>query len=571
MFFRTLRAFAWIRWRVLVNSLDRTGARDTIERFSLAAEQIGPLIAFAMLVPSAVALAGLGGYAGYWMGKVGAAVTFQAIAILLLIACGMSVVGPLLMPSIERTSAVRLLLLPIPRRTLYVAQAAGAVSDPWVLLAIPVVLAIPIGLALAGAFGASLLVLAAGTLLLVNLVGLTALSTFVLQLIVRDRRRGELVALLLVLLPMIAMLPGLLNMPRSGDERRSERAAAAERRARGDRTIPEWAWEIGERAYHVVPSALFTNAVRTSTNGDTGRSVIPLGGLAAVGLTIHGLGLLTFGRLLDSPLSGSRRQARSVASPAGIRIPGLSRASGAVAYTQLRLAFRTPRGKSIMLSPVLMLGMLMLVMFRGGGAFDMGILSLGNGLAVATFGSAICLLSIVPFAMNQFAIDRAGLTLALLAPLDYTELLIGKAVGNALVIAGPTTAVILMSYLLFRDGSLALWLSLPLGVAATYALVCPGAAALSAIFPRTVDLNSIGRGSNAHGAAALLGLGLFVAAAIPCVLLAALAIGALGRPALTPFLMLVWCGAAIGLSHMLLRLAARIVERRRENLSLVAS
>ena len=42
---RTLRAFAWMRWRVLVNSLERTGARDRLERFSLAVDQLGPIIA----------------------------------------------------------------------------------------------------------------------------------------------------------------------------------------------------------------------------------------------------------------------------------------------------------------------------------------------------------------------------------------------------------------------------------------------------------------------------------------------------------------------------------------------
>ena len=58
-----------------------------------------------------------------------------------------------------------------------------------------------------------------------------------------------------------------------------------------------------------------------------------------------------------------------------------------------------------------------------------------------------------------------------------------------------------------------MWLSLPLALVAATSSLAPGAAALSAIFPRTVDLNSIGRGSNAHGVASLLGLLVFAAAA----------------------------------------------------------
>ena len=64
---RTLRAFAWMRWRVLLNSLERTGARDQLERFSLAIDKLGPIIATILLVPSALGLAGLSAYAGYWL------------------------------------------------------------------------------------------------------------------------------------------------------------------------------------------------------------------------------------------------------------------------------------------------------------------------------------------------------------------------------------------------------------------------------------------------------------------------------------------------------------------------
>src|SRR3982751_225519 len=62
---RIFRAFLWLRWRVLINSLERTGARDTIERFSLATEKLGPIMALVLLVPSSMALAGLGLVAGY--------------------------------------------------------------------------------------------------------------------------------------------------------------------------------------------------------------------------------------------------------------------------------------------------------------------------------------------------------------------------------------------------------------------------------------------------------------------------------------------------------------------------
>ena len=48
-------------------------------------------------------------------------------------------------------------------------------------------------------------------MLILCLIGLSTLSTLLLHLVVRDRRRGELLALLfIVVLPAIGLLPGLL-------------------------------------------------------------------------------------------------------------------------------------------------------------------------------------------------------------------------------------------------------------------------------------------------------------------------------------------------------------------------
>jgi hypothetical protein len=558
---RILRAFAWMRWRVLLNSIERTGARDTVERLSLAVEQVGPIIALALLVPSAVGLAGLGGYAGYWLAGGQPVMTFEALRILLLGACGFAVVGPMLMPSMEPTAVVRLLLLPIPRRTLYAAQAAGALSEPWILIAVPVVAAVPAGLAAGGAGLAALLASAAGLLLVVCLIGLSTLSTLVLHLMVRDRRRGELLALLfIVLVPAVALLPGLLLTPErdAGDGQRNSTP------------LPAWVTRTADVAYAVVPSELFARATRSAAQPAPGGAVLPLIALAASGALLHAVGILTFARLLDAPSTGARRRIATSAESTNIRLPFLSRGAAAVAQAQVRLALRTPRGRSILLSPLVVFVLFTVVMHRQG-EMDLGFVNLTDGLTLAAFGAAVCLLAILPFAMNQFAIDRSGLTLALLSPLGTRELLAGKAVGNGLIAGGPALVVVLVAFMVFPGGSPALWLSLPPALVATYALAAPGAAALSAIFPRTVDLNSIGRGSNAHGLAGLLGLLIFVAAALPGALIVVLTLGLLHRPGLTPAVMLAWCGVAVFFSRVLFGGVAVLFDQRRENLGMVAS
>jgi len=568
---RILRAFAWLRWRVLMNSLERTGARDTLERLSLAVEQIGPLVALGLLVPSAAGLAVLGGYTGYMLPEHARLLPFNAIRILLAIACGLCLVGPMLMPAMERTSAVRLLLLPIPRRTLYVAQAAGALSDPWVLLAVPLLLGVPAGLAMSGAIPAAFLSLAAGMLLLVFLVGLSALATFVLHLLVRDRRRGELLTLVfIVVLPMLGLLPMLTASQQTRSERLAERSARAERLSRGEETVSERAARLARGAYALLPSELYATATRAPATRHGSGAIVPVTALVILAGVVHSFGMLAFGRLLDSPASGARRHAASAASSWTLRVPGLARASAAVAQAQVRLAMRTPRGRSILISPVIIFVGLAVLMARSEGNVDLGAIKLAGGLGLAAFGAAFCLLSILPIAMNQFAIDRAGLTLALLSPISTRELLVGKAIGNAMIVGGPALFCMAFAYAVFHEGRLALWVSIPLGLLATYALVAPGAAALSAIFPRNVDLNSIGRGSNAHGAAGLLGLLLFVAAGLPAVLLALLSLVFLERPQLTPVLLTVWCVVALALSRLLFVPVALMFDTRKENLALVA-
>ncbi len=554
-----------MRWRVLVNSIERTGARDTVERFSLAIEQIGPLVALALFVPSASALAGLAGYAGYALGSSAETpVTLEVLRYLLLAGVALTIVGPILLPAGERTNAVRLLLLPIPRPVLYVAQAASALADPWILLAIPIVVALPVGLAIAGALGASLVALVAGGLFLIGLLGISSLATSVMHLLVRDRRRGELLAVLfMVVLPALAIVPGAMRDEerRSGQSERSSRTRTE--------SVPSWVRATGTTAIRLAPSELYRGAL---VDADAGKlsATTPVVALLASGVVLHGLGLFAFGRLLGSPGSSGARRTAGNTSRRAITLPGVSSGASAVAVSQVRLALRTPRGRSILLSPLAVFVMFSILMRRGGGEMEFGFVDLNGGLALAVFASAVCLLSILPFAMNQFAIDRAGLTLQLLSPLRDTDILIGKAVGNGLIVSVPATVCVAVAYALFPSDPPALWISVPLGALGTYILTTPASAALSSIFPRAVDLNSIGRGSNAHGVAALLGMASFVAGAAPPVLLTLVATSVLGRPRLAPLLLLIWCAIATLIAWLLFLPVAALFNRRRENLGLVA-
>jgi hypothetical protein len=551
-----------MRWRILVNSMERTGARDTVERFSLAIEQLGPIMAIALMIPSAVALAGLAGYSGHALASDDPApLTFEALRYMMLAASVLAVVGPMLLPIGERTNPVRLLLLPIPRNTLYISQAAATFADPWALLLIPIVLALPVGLAAGGAFGAALTALAGGVLMLAAVIGLSSLATSMIHLAVRDRRRGELLTLgVILIIPLLGMLPSVLGGSHRGGSEDTDAGAAG---------VPAWAVYAAKRAFASTPSELYVASTRAAVSHDVVRAAAPVIALGAIAVGLHGLGLLAFGRVLDSPASSGARRGTTMRGGRGWRLPGLSPGASAVALAQLRLAMRTPRGRSIFLSPLVVFVMLAWMMRRTASGLEFGIMSLQSGVSLASFGSFLSLLSILPLAMNQFAIDRAGLTLALLSPLSDRDYLKGKAVGNGLIAIVPAMFCVLAAAVAVPGGSAALWLCVPLPLLSTYTLDAPVAAILSAIFPRAVDLNSIGRGSNAHGAAALLGLGAFLAAGFPSVVLSFLATRVLHQPVLAPVFLAAWCLVAAVIGHLLFIPTRRIFAARRENLGLV--
>jgi hypothetical protein len=121
--------------------------------------------------------------------------------------------------------------------------------------------------------------------------------------------------------------------------------------------------------------------------------------------------------------------------------------------------------------------------------------------------------------------------------------------------------------ILLPGGTLAVWLTVPLALCATLLLLAPAAAALSALFPRTVDLNSIGRKSNAHGAATFLGMLVCGFAGGAAGTLVLIANRLLDRGSLAPVLMLAWCALCFVLARLLFVPVRRLLASRRENLA----
>src|SRR5262249_58154484 len=81
---------------------------------------------------------------------------------------------------------------------------------------------------------------------------------------------------------------------------------------------------------------------------------VPLASLGLAAFLVQALGFAAFVRLLDMPVSLGTRRAGALGGLWDRVIPGLSPGASAVAFTQLRLALRTPRGRAPIGTPILM-------------------------------------------------------------------------------------------------------------------------------------------------------------------------------------------------------------------------
>lgn len=555
---RIFRAFFWMRWRVLVNSLERTGSRDMIERFSMAAGKLGPIMTMILLVPSGIGMFVLGIAAGLGTATGSMFMPMEALRYLTFIGIALTLLGPIVLPTRDAGSVTRLLLLPIPRTALYMAQVAGALADPWTALMTANLIGVVVGMAVGLSAAGTVVALAAGTGFVLFLLGLASLASSVIHLLLRDRRRGDLVMLLLVLvIPIVAIAPQFFLQEQRLATRKMTRA---ERQARP----PSPTERALMRVLPLVPSEMYYQAAKNAPAPKD--AAVPLAGLAVAALGIQLAGYAAYRRVLDLPANQAIRRAGSFGGLWNRIIPGLSPAASAVALTQLRLALRSPRGRATIGSPLLMPLVLAGLGYNRGGLPIPGLQG-HYGLALAAMGCYAAILGLIPLSMNQFAIDKAGFTRYMLSPFGVEDLVRGKAVGNALIAAGPIVFCFVAPPLFLPGGRLALWTALALSLVATFVLLAPAAAALSAVFPKTVDLNSIGSASNAHQGATLLGMLAFVLSAAPSALLAFLAIGWLRRPELAPLFLLAWCALACAISYLLFIPVRRLVASRFETLA----
>ncbi len=566
---RVLRAFMWLRWRVFVNSLGRSGSRDALERISLLLDKVVPLIFSLMMVPAAIAMGVFGALAGRALALGATDSPFPLIVrIALGVAVAMALLGPLVVGSGNEASPVRMLLLPASQRTLYVAQFSSALSSPWALIVVPLLLSVPVGLAAGGALGAAVVAVIAGIVLLAAFLGLSSLSGTLLQLVMRNRRRAEALALIAIIAgPAIGLT---LSNAAAGRDRRTTNSSDAPgaRQERRARPVPAWVVQAQRGAALALPSEQYRTSVVAAAGGKRRAAFQSLGLLATGMLLLHAAGIPAFRWLLTSPANTGPRRATSPAYAAAA-IPLVGPRVSAVALSHLRLLVRSTRGRSIVLSPLVLVLVFGVLMLRNGDQSRLAAMPIGGGLSLAVIGLTTLTLGLLQVAANQFGVDPAGCRRLLLSPLPTDDVLRGKALGTLLAGAAAGFVILAIAFAFAPGGSPALWLALPLGFIAMHLVGAPVAAMLAASLPRKANLGTLGSQGNANGLAMWLALMAYFAAALPPAALTAVAMLVLDRPMLAPVLLLAWCGLAVVIARVLFVAARFTLDQRRENLALL--
>jgi len=563
----TLRAFMWLRWRLLANALRGGQRRDRLEQISRILAMFAPVIFVALSLGSVLLLS----VAGYWAGHAIATERPEAREVLLIVRIALAVLTAVVVffafwtPSQSSLSRyTRLLLLPVSARTLHLVEFVSSLADPWIVFVAPGLMTFAVGLAVGGKVGTALVAAVAGLVLLVVFAGIGSLISFGITWLFRSRRRSELFTLIFVMaLALLSLVPAMLS-GRLGNERREALVAGREQPDEAEQ------WQRWLTWTQVLPSEIYGRAVSNRLAGRrvaAGAAVGLLAGQAAVFFLASGL---VHRRMIGGVEGDRSRRAEGARPVRHWRVPLLGPAASAVAVAQVRTAMRSVRGRLSILLPGPLLAALTVVLSRMPAEESFAAAVTAHGHLLFGTGVLISIYSFQVFSLNLFGTDRAGLTMQFLQPISHVELARGKLAGLAMVIGATAGLCLVAALAAAPGGDPLLWVAVLAGGAATYLWLMPVFIWLSALFPVAADLSKTGSAGNPHGLTMFVGMVVVAVAALPVVAVVLAAQYWFRNPIVAVVAMGVWLVLALAVSVPLVSIAARTIVLRRENLAVVA-
>ncbi len=471
-----LRAFVWLRWRLLQNQWRRAGAINAVLMTIVA---VGALVT---VIPTFIGCFMLGIYV---IPKATPAQLMYAWDVILLIFLFFWFIG--VISELQRSEPLALskfLHLPVSVKGAFLINYVSSLFRLSLISFVPAMLAYSLALVWTkGVVMVPVLPAVAGFLLMVT--GLTyQFQGWIASLASNPRRRRTVIVVSTILFALIVQSPNLVNLhapwgaPGRADRSRAlldelaklNRAAkagefdAAEyiRRQKialdeskvaawdADRASQQRQAEIIRLANMVLPIGWLPIGVMAMAEGHLVPSI-----LGVLGMTLIGSASLwrayrtTLGLYSGQSSNMVGRTAPVVALPVTPRkpgtllleahIPGLSEPASAVALGGFRSLVRSPEAKMMLLSPLIMIPIFGSMLWRGRAGIPEALRPL-----IAIGGMILVLIGVVQLMGNQFGFDRDGFRVFVLSPASRRDILLGKNLVFAPLVLGFGVVILTM-------------------------------------------------------------------------------------------------------------------------------
>jgi len=454
-----IQTYAWVRWRLSVNQVKRSGAIGVVIAALLNGLMLfGGILTFILgLIAGILALkqAGPRTIMGVWDGAAFGFLVFWFVG---------------LVSELQRTELLSLdnfMHLPVSPSGAFLINYLGASLGLSIILFFPAMTGLALGMVLSRGPGMFLLIpLVVAFFLMVTAVTYQ-FRGWLARMISNPRRRRTIIAVASLLLILIFQIPNILTnlnpefreRRKAGRESREEFSALMEDLSAGRITQEEYNAQFAEKqaayaagrkresdkvfgiirlANGVIPPGWLPYGAESMARGRPLPAAVCMFGMALIGVislrrayrtTINlYMGNFNKGRVRrkteTKSLSGVARKSETVPAASFVekKIPRISETASATALAGFRSLLRAPEVKMMMLTPAIMLVVFgsMILSNRG------DVPALIRPLVALGLSSFILIISLTGFIGNQFAFDRSGFRAFVLCGASRREILLGK-------------------------------------------------------------------------------------------------------------------------------------------------
>lgn len=503
-----LKAFVWLRWRLSVNQLTRSGPGGAFVSaiFTLLMAAGGVFTLFIGLVIGWLALgtAPTRTVMMVWDGAIVAFVVFWMVG---------------LMSELQRSDAIsidRFLHLPVSPASAFLINYLGSSVSLSLVLTLPAMVGLAAGLALSR--GPRMLVLfpLVATFVLMMTAVTYQFRGWLASLMANPRRRRTIIAAVPLLFVMVFQLPMLWNNFGPGAQQRREARAERRRlerdRAAGRITPEEYARrrpttsssdddDATTRLLNMtLPPGWLAYGAETAAEGRVWPALAGVLGMGVIGAASLRRAYGTTLRLYRGDFNRGRRSAPSAIPAAASsqvkaahqattlvdrRLPWCSERVSAIAVTGFRSWMRAPEMKLMLLSPVFML-----LVFSGMFTSQSGeSWELMRPLAAQGLTGLMLIFGMIGPVGNQFGYDRSGFRAFVLSPAPRRDILMGKNL-SLLPFALATMAVAVVLSQQFRPMRVDHLLGLLVQLLPMYLMFCLAGNLMSIVGPLALKAGS---------------------------------------------------------------------------------